>query len=51
MNRLAVMVAFLCAAWIVFGILSFSLMVPVHHSPSLGYAVHDYSEGDEADAL
>jgi hypothetical protein len=47
--KLASIGLFLVAAWILFGILSFGLLVPVH-GPSSGYAVHD-SEGDEADEL
>jgi hypothetical protein len=48
MNKLAVMVAFLGAVWLVAAILSFSLVVP---NPS-GYGVAAPSEqGDEADEL
>ena len=49
MNKLAPIGLFLVAIWILFGILSFSLLTPIH-SPSPGYAVHD-SEGDAADEL
>ena len=47
--KLASVGLFLVATWILFEILSFSLLVPVH-GPSSGYAVHD-SEGDAADEL
>jgi hypothetical protein len=50
MNKLAPIGLFLVATWILFGILSFSLLVPIH-GPSSGYAVHDYSEGDAVDDL
>ena len=50
MNKLASIGLFLVAAWILFGILSFGLLVPVH-GPSSGYAVHVDPEGDEADEL
>jgi hypothetical protein len=49
MNKLVPIGLFLVATWILFGILSFSLLVTVH-GPSSGYAVHD-SEGDAVDEL
>ena len=51
MNKLASIGLFLVAAWILFGILSFGLLVPVHGPSSTGYAVHGDSEGDEVDGL
>ena len=54
-NKLAAIGLFIASVWILFGILSFSLVAPFHHStvPTSGYAVgaHALSEGDAADEL
>ena len=54
-NKLAAIGLFIASVWVLFGILSLGLVVPLHHGPvpTSGYAVgaHALSEGDAADEL